>query len=90
VQIVTNNGELQHYAAEQALCKLQAGSAHETIVKVAGYILGEYGQLLSVPCSEYFGLLLQRFPACGLETKALLLSAFAKARGFCAHTALKT
>ena len=78
VQIVTNNSELQRYAAEQVLLKLQAGSAHETMVKVAGYLLGEFGHLLSVPCSDYFFLLQQRFAACGLQTKALLLSAFAK------------
>jgi len=78
VQIVTNNGDLQSYAAEQALLKLQAGSAHETMVKVGGYLLGEFGHLLSVPCAEYLGLLQQRFPSCGLQTKALLLSAFAK------------
>ncbi len=45
-----------------------------------GYILGEFGHLLNVPCSDYFSLLQQRFPAVGLQTKALLLSAYAKAR----------
>ena len=78
IQIVTNNPDLQQYAAEQVLLKLQAGSAHETMVRVAGYLLGEFGHLLSVPVSDYFALLLQRLPACSLPTKALLLSAFAK------------
>lgn len=75
---MTNAPELQRYAAEQTLNKLQAGSAHEAMVKVAGYILGEFGHLLQVPCAEYFALLQQRFPACSLPTKALLLSAYAK------------
>jgi AP-2 complex subunit alpha len=78
VQIVTNTPDLQRYAAEQTLGKLQAGGAHEALVKVAGYILGEFGHLQQVPCTEYFALLQQRFPACSLPTKALLLSAYAK------------
>ena len=47
-------------------------------MKVAGYILGEFGHLQQEPCTEYFALLQQRFPACSLPTKALLLSAYAK------------
>ena len=47
-------------------------------MKVAGYILGEFGHLQQVPCTEYFALLQQRFPACSLPTKGLLLSAYAK------------
>lgn len=80
VQIVTNNPELQRYSAEQMLEKLRSGSAHETMIKVAGYLLGEFGHLLSVPVQEYFSLLQQRFPACSVQTKALLLSAYAKVR----------
>lgn len=38
MQIVTNTSELQHYAAEQVLIKLRAGSAHETMVKIAGVL----------------------------------------------------
>lgn len=78
VQIVTNDSSLQQYAAEQVLAKLQAGSAHETMVKVAGYLLGEFGHLLPVPRTVYFALLQQRFPGSSLQTKALLLSAYAK------------
>jgi AP-2 complex subunit alpha len=81
VQIVTNHAELQRYAAEQVLAKLREGCGHEeAMVKVAGYLLGEFGHLLSTPCAEYFALLQHRFPACGLATKALLLSAYAKVR----------
>lgn len=46
-----------------------------------GYLLGEFGHLLSGPGpADYFGLLQQRFAASSLSTKALLLSAYAKAR----------
>lgn len=78
MQIVTNTPHLQRYAAEQTLSKLQGGSTHEAMVKVAGYILGEFGHLLQVPCTEYFTMLQQRFPSCSLQTKSLLLSAYAK------------
>ena len=107
VQIVTNASDLQAYAAEQVLIKLRAGSAHESMLKIAGacgrtappcsptrltgtrnagYLLGEFGHLLPTGPAEYFGLLQQRFPACSLPTKALLLSAYAKARA-CAAAA---
>ena len=36
VQIVTNASDLQAYAAEQVLIKLRAGSAHESMLKIAG------------------------------------------------------
>ncbi len=45
-----------------------------------GYLLGEFGHLLQTGPAEYFALLQQRFAACGLPTKALLLSAYAKVR----------
>ena len=45
-----------------------------------GYLLGEFGHLLPTGPGEYFGLLQQRFAACSLPTKALLLSAYAKVR----------
>ncbi|KAF8898739.1 adaptin N terminal region-domain-containing protein [Infundibulicybe gibba] len=40
VQIVTNTEDLQEYAAK-------APSTHESLVKVGGYILGEYGHLIA-------------------------------------------
>jgi hypothetical protein len=52
----------------------------------AGYLLGEFGHLLQTGPSEYFALLQQRFAACGLPTKALLLSAYAKVRSSLAHS----
>ncbi len=80
MQIVTNAPDLQAYATEQVLVKLREGSAHESMVKIAGYLLGEFGHLLRTGPSEYFALLQQRFAACSLPTRALLLSAYAKVR----------
>ena len=62
----------------QVLSRLRAGSAHESMVKISGYLLGEFGHLLPTGPNEYFTLLQQRFVACTLPTKALLLSAYAK------------
>lgn len=75
VQIVTNDPPLQRYAAETVLAKLRAGSAHETMVKVAGYLLGEFGHKLTTPRAEYFGLLQQRFPACRRGAVCVALAA---------------
>lgn len=47
VQIVTNNENLQKYAASMVYHALEPVTAHETAVKVGGYILGEFGYLLN-------------------------------------------
>lgn len=78
VQIVTNNADLQQYAATQFATKLIEGSTHESMLKVAGYVLGEFGHTLSMPPREYFVLLRDKVAICVPATKALLLSAFAK------------
>jgi len=46
VQIVTNNEELQEYAATTCYDALKQPSIHENGVKVGGYILGEFGNLI--------------------------------------------
>jgi len=46
VQIVTNNAPLQRYAAAKMFRSVEAPTAHETAVRVAAYILGEFGFLL--------------------------------------------
>ena len=47
VQIVTNREELQRYSAEAMLRSLYPMHVHETNVKVAAYVLGEFGYLLT-------------------------------------------
>ena len=47
VRIVTNRQDLQRYAAEAMYRALQPVHVHETAVKVAAYILGEFGYLLT-------------------------------------------
>jgi AP-2 complex subunit alpha len=82
VQIVTNHPNLQKYAAETVFKALAKEPVHENMVKVAGYILGEFGHLIegnadSKPAMQ-FDRLHARFPFSSLTTKAILLSSFIK------------
>jgi len=81
VQIVTNNEELQPYAAEKVLVLLQSPPIHESMIKVAGYVLGEFGHLIEqskASGTEQFDTLFKHFQSCTHDTKALLLSTFMK------------
>ena len=48
IQVVVNRTDVQSYAAKIAFEALQAPACHENMVKVAGYILGEYGNLIAL------------------------------------------
>ncbi|KAG1465925.1 hypothetical protein G6F46_002595 [Rhizopus delemar] len=82
VQIVTNNEELQEYAAKTVLNYLGSPQYNETLVKVGGYILGEYGHLIANlnGCSpiEQFTAIHNKFNLCSLQTRALLLTTYVK------------
>ena len=81
VQIVTNNEQLHAYAANAVLAALRTPGAHETAVKVGGYILGEFGHLLKeegVAGAAIFEALHRRFATASLATRALLLSSYMK------------
>lgn len=61
---------------------LQAPACHENMIKVGGYILGEFGNLIagdsrSAPLVQ-FQLLHSKFPFCSIATRALLLSTYVK------------
>jgi AP-2 complex subunit alpha len=81
VQIVTNNEELQAYAAQNILAYVK-GDCHDSLVKIAGYLLGEFGHLIAdnKGCSpiEQFMALYAKMPFCSDNTRALLLSSFVK------------
>lgn len=47
IQIVINRDEVQGYAAKTVFEALQAPACHENMVKVGGYILGEFGNLIA-------------------------------------------
>ena len=82
IQIVTNNEELQVYAAQNILQYVKADHCHETLVKIGGYILGEFGHLIAEDkgCSpiEQFLALQNKLQGCSSSTRAIILSSFIK------------
>ncbi|KAL5678988.1 hypothetical protein ACJX0J_005373 [Zea mays] len=82
VQFVTNNEDLQSYAATKAREYLDKPALHETMVKVSAYLLGEYGHLLArrPGCSpkELFAIINDKLPTVSASTVAILLSTYAK------------
>ncbi|KAL5280684.1 AP2A2 family protein [Megaselia abdita] len=82
IQIVINHEEVQGYAAKTVFEALQAPACHENMVKVGGYILGEFGNLIagdsrSAPLVQ-FKLLHSKYHLCSPMTRALLLSTYIK------------
>ncbi|SPO05679.1 related to alpha-adaptin C [Cephalotrichum gorgonifer] len=82
IQIVTNNEELQVYAAQNALQYVKQDHCHETLVKIGAYILGEFGHLLadqphSSPIEQFLALQ-GKLAACTSGTRAMILSCFIK------------
>ncbi|XP_054706198.1 AP-2 complex subunit alpha-2-like [Uloborus diversus] len=82
IQIVINRDDVQGYAAKTVFEALQAPACHENMVKVAGYILGEFGNLIagdqrSSPLIQ-FQLLHSKYHLCSAATRALLLTTYIK------------
>uniref|UniRef100_A0A8C2CZ74 AP-2 complex subunit alpha n=1 Tax=Cyprinus carpio TaxID=7962 RepID=A0A8C2CZ74_CYPCA len=82
ILIVIIRDDVQGYAAKTVFEALQAPACHENMVKVGGYILGEFGNLIagdprSSPLVQ-FNLLHSKFHLCSVPTRALLLSAYIK------------
>lgn len=82
IQIVTNNEELQVYAAQNSLQYVKSDHCHETLVKIGAYILGEFGHLVAdqPQCSpiEQFLALQGKLAGCSSGTRAMILSCFVK------------
>ncbi|WVQ68450.1 uncharacterized protein L199_006658 [Kwoniella botswanensis] len=82
VQLVTNNEDLQNYAAQAVYHHLQATACHENMIRVGGYILGEFGHLIANEpgCSpiEQFQALHSKVNLCTAPTRALLLTTYIK------------
>ena len=82
IQIVTNNEELQVYAAQNILRYVKAEQCHEMLVKIGGYLLGEFGHLIADTkgCSpiEQFLALQHKMQGSSSQTRAILLSSFVK------------
>ena len=83
VQIVTNNEELQEYAAKTVLGHLKtATSGNESIVKVGAYILGEFGHLIANEATtepiDQFDALRSKWDSSSQSTRAMILSTYIK------------
>ena len=87
VQVVTNNDDLQKYAASKFYHALESAAAHETAVKAGAYILGEFGYLLNdgdldggapIVGIQQYAAIHQHFVKCATDTKCILFSAYAK------------
>ncbi|XP_042482805.1 AP-2 complex subunit alpha-1-like [Macadamia integrifolia] len=82
VQFVTNNEDLQPYAAAKAKEYMDKPAIHETMVKVSAYLLGEYSHLLArrAGCSpkEIFTIIHEKLPTVSTATVSILLSTYAK------------
>jgi len=82
IQVIINRDDIQGYAAKTVFEAIQATDCHENMIKVGGYILGEFGNLIagdprSSPMVQ-FQLLHQKYPLAHGSTKALLLSTYIK------------
>lgn len=81
IQIVTNNEELQAYAAHTILGYLKT-DCHESLVKIGCYILGEFGHLIadnsgSSPIEQFLALQAKMFTGSD-NARAMILSSFVK------------
>jgi AP-2 complex subunit alpha len=82
IQIITNDQNLRLYAAKQIFNHLKQPNVNEILVKVGGYLLGEYGDLIvnesgSTPI-EQFNSLHSKYGICSASTRAVLLTTYAK------------
>eukprot|EP00794_Sanderia_malayensis_P018198 gene18198-20014_t len=82
IQVIINRDDIQGYAAKTVFEALQSHDCHENMIKVGGYILGEFGNLIagdprSSPMVQ-FKLLHGKFPLASTASKNLLLSAYIK------------
>ncbi|XP_022140395.1 AP-2 complex subunit alpha-1-like [Momordica charantia] len=82
VQFVTNNEDLQSYAAIKAREYLDKPAIHETMVKVSAYLIGEFGHLLArrpgYSAKELFRIIHEKLPTVSTSTIPILLSTYAK------------
>ena len=82
VQIVTNHEEVREYSTSRILKDMKRELCNEKIVRIAGYIIGEYGHLIAnEPGSsplEQFMALHSKFRTVSNSTRCILLSTYLK------------
>jgi len=82
VQIVTNNEDIQKHSADLVFKAVQSSAAHEVAVKVAGYILGEFGYYIAdFPDSgpmQQLNALHSKYPFVSNQTRSILMNTYIK------------
>lgn len=82
VQVVINNSDIHEYAAEKLLTSVQSKYAHEIVVAVAAYLLGEIGvnicEKSGMTGYDQFVALHQHFANASLKTQSLMLTTYVK------------
>jgi AP-2 complex subunit alpha len=82
IKLITNHEDIQEYATDTAFKAVCSDLANETTVKVASYLVGEYGTLIadmpnSAPIRQ-FEVLQSKYSTVTEPTKAILLSTYVK------------
>eukprot|EP00051_Salpingoeca_urceolata_P005467 m.73468 g.73468 ORF g.73468 m.73468 type:complete len:888 (+) comp14353_c0_seq1:289-2952(+) len=82
IQIIINRQDVQDYASKICFEALLDPAAHDAMICVGGYVLGEFGHLIandpvSSPAKQ-FDVLQSHYPMVRLETRCLLLSTYVK------------
>jgi AP-2 complex subunit alpha len=82
VQIITNHPEVHESAAVRLMASIEPKYAHDSVVAVAAYLLGEIGvticELPGMSGHDQFLLLNQHFLTCSAKVQSIILSAFMK------------
>lgn len=82
VHIVTNTEELQEYAMQKVFEYIHLPVCHEQMIKLAAYIMGEFGHLVAnnegLSPIEQFQVLHSKANLCSTSTRAMLLTTYLK------------
>lgn len=82
IQIVTNNEGLQEYAVRMILRYVKPEQCHESLIRIGGYLLGEFGHLIA-DAPDYspiqqFTALYNKLHSVSTDTRAIILSCYIK------------
>eukprot|EP00043_Microstomoeca_roanoka_P007809 m.75530 g.75530 ORF g.75530 m.75530 type:complete len:907 (-) comp13986_c2_seq1:93-2813(-) len=82
IQVVVNRQDVQDYAAKTCYEALLDPAVHESMINVAGYVIGEFGHLIandpnSSPTKQ-LEVIQMHYPMVSSQTRALLLSTYVK------------
>lgn len=82
VHVIVNNEEIQEYATKRLFSLLQSETIHECLVKAGGYVLGEFGHLITdYPDSQpvhQFSTIYRKLNVSSPSTRVLLLTTLIK------------